>query len=155
MSIQLEVSAPNHAVAVQAIQARNITPGQLESFLTEVANADMQVLLDYLSKHIVTGETIGSIRMRLLERSNDKVTVAVGTQTRGSQLRWLDVGRKEVRPINRKFLRWISHPSGVIIFSRYSRATQPSNIMRTAATVAMSKAPEIAQRTIAVPQGTV
>ena len=155
MSIQLDVSAPYHATAVQAIQLRNITAGQLESFLTEVANADMQVLLDYLSKHVVTGETIGSIRMRLLERSNDKVSIAVGSSTRGSQLRWLDVGRKEVRPINRKFLRWISHPSGVIIFSRYSRATQPSNIMRTAATVAMSKAPEIAQRTIAVPQGTV
>ncbi|MFA5307147.1 MAG: hypothetical protein WC365_06900 [Candidatus Babeliales bacterium] len=153
MSIQLEVSTPYHAVAVQNLQMRNITPGQLESFLTEVANADMQVLLDYLSKHIVTGETIGSIRMRLLERSNDKVSVAVGTQSRGSQLRWLDRGRGEVRPVNRKFLRYIAHPSGVIIFSRYSRATQPSNIMQTAATTALAKAPEIAQRIIAMPQG--
>lgn len=151
--MQLEISAPYHAIAVQAVQARNVTPGQLESFLTEVANADMQVLLDYLSKHVRTGETIGSIRMRLLERSNDKVSVAVGTQTRGSQLRWLDVGRREVYPINRKFLRWIAHPSGAIVFARHARATQASGIMRQAALTAMAKAPEIMQRTIQTPQG--
>jgi small-conductance mechanosensitive channel len=148
--MQLEISAPYHAIAVQAVQARNVTPEQMDRFINEVANVDLQVLQDYLSKHVRTGETLNSVKIRTLERSNNKVSVAVGTQTRGSQLRWLDVGRREVYPINRKFLRWIAHPSGAIVFARHARATQASGIMRQAATTAMAKAPEIAQRTIQV-----
>ncbi|MFA5307668.1 MAG: hypothetical protein WC365_09525 [Candidatus Babeliales bacterium] len=154
--MQFIIEAPYHQAAVNNLQMQIITPNQLQAFVEYLANANMQVLLDYLGKHVRTGETIGSIRMRLIESGGDRVTVGVGSYGRGFQLRVLDRGRREIFPINKKFLRWIAWPSGAIVFARHARATQGSGIMKTAANVAISKIPEAIQKTItATPQGVV
>lgn len=153
--MEIQVSVPYHDAVKNQIATRNMSPQQLEGFLLEIGNANMQTLLDYLSKHMVTGQTFSSIQIRTLERTRDRVTIAVGTQSRGRELRFLDKGRREVRPINKRFLRWVAHPSGAIVFSRYSRATQPSNIMKTAANVAITKIPEAATKVLQTPSGVV
>jgi hypothetical protein len=146
--LQLTVEAPNGQLVASQISTAQITPRMLQTYVSEVANVHQSMLLEYLGGHIRTGQTIGSIRARIVESSADRCTVAVGSQQRGFQLRILDKGRREVRPVNRKFLRWIAHPSGVVVYSKYSRAVHGSNIMNRAAASAMSRAPEIAQRVV-------
>ena len=133
---------------MRQIQSINLTPEQLESFVTQVATVGLNVLLDYLQKHFRTGNTMSSVNMRFIERSPTRVTIGVGSQTRGHILRWLDRGRGEVYPVRAKRLRWLSWPEGIVIFARHARATQPSNIMQAMAEQAMSQAPAIAEQTL-------
>lgn len=141
--IGLRVSLPNHEYAVQQIRAEGLSAGQLESYTTEVAREAMELLLTYLGRHVRTGQTIGSIHMRLLESSADSVTVAMGTQSRGNQLRWLDKGRKAVYPIRRRFLRFVTFPDGALVYTKMCRATVGSDIMRSSAEAAMLKSSAI------------
>lgn len=151
MSIQLHVETPTHEKVVKSIQAQSPTQAQLLSIVFEIAGVAEQQILNYMQSHFRTGATMSSIRRRIVYANALGVAVAVGSQTRGQVLRWLDLGRGEVRPLRRRFLRYLLHPSGVVMFSKYSRATQASNIMRIAALEAVAASDSIVKRSMSNP----
>jgi hypothetical protein len=148
MSLQISITVPGHEANVSNIQSTNMTAQQLYDFLYKVCMEDHRVLKAYIAQHTRTGATINSIVILVREQSGDRVVMTVGSETRGNILRFLDKGRKDVYPINRKFLRWLTFPEGVVVFSKHSRAVPPSNIMKTAANAAVAKIPEFANEVL-------
>lgn len=149
--MDIQVVAPNLNQAVQQVTQNALSPQQLLSFTNEVAKVAEENILNYLAKHIRTGQTFYSIRRRLVESSPQRVSVAVGSDSRAFQLRILDKGRGEVYPIRAKRLRFTLFPSQIVIFARHSRAVPASGIMSQSAELALAKSKALADSTLRTP----
>jgi hypothetical protein len=122
----------------------------LEAVMLRVAYAALESMRNSMLGHSRTGLTRNSLNSWLVSSAPGTVSVAAGTQCRGSFLRWLDVGRGAVRPKNRKVLRWFTFPEHIAVFARYARATQGTALMAKAGADAIDQAPQIIQRTLRV-----
>ncbi len=140
MSLTLETSNGN--AVQQYIENKQVTPAQLSSIVQQLSDIAAYTILDYQKNHVRTGQTVQSIEAWMLENTGTRVSMAVGSRTRGNQLRWLDRGRAEVRPIRAKMLRF-ALPSGIFIFTKYARATQGIGFMDAALAKVASSAPQV------------
>lgn len=102
-----------------------------------------------------TGATAASIESWPLSVTIDHVRYAVGSKSRGHVLRWLDRGRREVRPKRirsardprfRAALRFVIE--GQVFFRYYVRPSPPLFLMYRSAQMALSKMEEIVKRNI-------
>jgi len=151
MSMTVKIDLPDHLPALQKIAATQ-TAYQVESLeliAWRIATVAEDSLRTDLASHVRTGETLASIQCWLLGKSQNEVSYAMGTRTRGMQLYWLDQGRREVRPITARSLRWIDR-NGMVVFSQYSRPTEALGIMRAAGLDALSRASAIIEEEIGV-----
>ena len=153
--MNVTIETPNHAQVIQYIQNIAATPMQLEQIVQLMAQEALRSMREDLASHSRSGATIESLETWPVTNTATSYALAVGTQTRGRQLRWLDKGRGEVRPIHLTktgkmgFLRWLSWPSHAIVFARYARATAGLNIMQKAGALAMVQSGAIVAKTLA------
>lgn len=146
--MELTVTAPNHSQVYNAVTNRRVTYLDMDTIVQSIAFEALQSIRGSLSSHIRTGLTIESTQIRKLAQSNNMVAYGVGSWTRGWQLRWLDRGRKEVYPVNRKYLRFQLWPSHQWVFARRAAATTGLNLMSTAIQRASTSAPKIVERVL-------
>ena len=151
MSMTVKIDLPDHLPALQKIAATQAaySADSLELIAWRMATVAEDSLRTDLASHVRTGETLASIQCWLLSKSQNEVSYAMGTRTRGMQLYWLDQGRREVRPITARSLRWIDR-NGMVVFSQYSRPTEALGIMRAAGLDALSRASAIIEEEIGV-----
>ncbi|MCW3994923.1 MAG: hypothetical protein NWE98_02085 [Candidatus Bathyarchaeota archaeon] len=135
-------------VSTVLVTEKILSPNQLLSFVNEVAKIAEENILNFLGKHIRTGQTYYSVRRRLILMSDNQVSIGVGSYTRGFQLRILDKGRKEVYPVRAKKLRFLLYPSQVVIFASHSRAVPASGIMKSSSEIALARSRQIADSTL-------
>ncbi len=145
----LRIETPNHSKTMEWIMNRNITFPQLQSMIIDMADTAGYSMLEDLGSHTRTGQTIQSIESVPVELSESRVAYFVGSRSRGQILRWLDKGRGEVRPKHLTpsgkmgYLRFLTYPEGVIIFTRYSRPTIGIGLIQKAVDRAMSRVSSI------------
>lgn len=151
LSFTVKIDLPDHLPALQKVAATEqaYAPESLELIAWRMARVAEDSLRTDLATHIRSGETLGSIQCWLVSKSQNEVSYAMGTRTRGMQLYWLDQGRREVRPVKAGSLRWVDR-NGVIVFSQYSRPTEPLGIMRAAGLDALSRASAIIEEEIGI-----
>jgi hypothetical protein len=144
------VSTPNHNQVVSWISQSEPKIDQLRSIIMQLGDIAGTVIMDGIKGHIRTGATVESIQSWVVSSSGNDFALAVGSLNRGNQLRWLDKGRGEVRPVKARMLRyWL--PSGAIVFSRYSRATVGIGFMAQATSRISVEAPKVIQSVLNVP----
>lgn len=119
-----------------------------EDIMQRIAFTALENMRESMTGHNRSSLTVESLMMWPLEQSNNQVSIAVGSQSRGQILKWLDKGRGEVRPVNRRFLRWFTWPEHVAVFSRYSRATTGIGLMIKAGDVGITQAANITTETL-------
>lgn len=141
------VQTPN-SITVTAQLNSILNPVDFEDIMQRVAYSALESMRQSMQGHNRTGLTRDSLTTWGLEASPERVSVAVGSQSRGQILKWLDKGRGEVRPKNHKYLRWFTFPEHIAVFARYARATQGIELMEKAGADAMNEAPQIIQRTL-------
>jgi hypothetical protein len=117
-----------------------LTKTRFETIIQTGANAALQSIKTVLSSHSRTGETLASLQVWTITNSDEAISLAIGSQKRGNILKWLDQGRGPVKPVNRKALRWLTHPDQVVIFAKYARATKALNFMSPAAIEGLNQA---------------
>ena len=151
MSMTVKIDLPDHLPALQKVATTQVAyqVESLELIAWRMARVAEDSLRTDLLMHVRTGETLGSIQCWLLGKSANEVSYAMGTRTRGMQLYWLDQGRREVRPITARSLRWVDR-NGMVVFSQYSRPTEALSIMRRAGLDALSRASAIIEEEIGV-----
>jgi hypothetical protein len=132
MSVQIRIDCPDHDNVLAKVFKADITPDELQMVVGRLCRAAEESLRESMIEHSRTGMTIESIQSWDLEISNDRVMMATGSLTRGAQLYWLDQGRREVRPINARFLHYFTWPEQIEMFSRYSAATLGTGLVRRA-----------------------
>jgi hypothetical protein len=129
---------PNHEQVINRLD-RILPYTSFEAIIQTAAKTAEQTIKQSLNSHNRTGETSDSVTTWTITKSDQVITLAVGSQTRGNILRWLDKGRGPVKPVNRKALRWLTHPDQVVVFAKYSRATKALNIMQPAAAAGLTQ----------------
>jgi len=142
MSMRLIIDVPDHQPVLQKLLATDLDTVKMGRFLGRLAGRAEESLRQSLRPHIRTGRTYASIESWFVNQTRLAATIAVGSRTRGQILYWLDRGRGEVRPVRARWLRWITR-EGIIVYAKYSRPTQPLNLMRRAALDALSQASNI------------
>lgn len=149
MALNVRIETPDTTKVVDGLEARNISFAQLEAIIQRVAMEALASMRDDLSSHVQTGLTIESTGITKVAQTTNMVSMFVGSQTRGAQLRWLDQGRGEVVPKHMTptgklgYLRFVLNPSGVLIFTRYARPTAGIGLIEKAASRAMSQVSNI------------
>jgi hypothetical protein len=111
-----------------------------ELIVQSAANKTLEEIKTALTPHSRTGETIASVHAWEITKTNTVIKIGVGSQSRGQILKWLDQGRGPVKPVNRKCLRWLTHPDQVVVFAKYARATKALNFMQPAAISGLQEA---------------
>ena len=131
------IDTPNHNDSIRFIEQRRMSPYQMDAAVQGMAFAALDSLRASLSSHIRTGLTTESLQIRKLGQTDSMVRYGVGTWSRGAQLYWLDQGRGEVVPKNRRFLRFQAWPAKTWIFTKRSAPTKGIGCMARAAQAAM------------------
>ena len=148
MSFEIRITAPDHDRVLAKVEQSKITGDQLHMIVSRMCRAAEESLRGSLIEHSRTGETMASIQSWELDLSNEHVMMATGSLTRGAQLYWLDQGRREVRPVVARYLHYFTWPEQIEVFSRYSRATIGTGLMRRAALDALSQSSSIIEEQI-------
>jgi hypothetical protein len=145
----LRIETPDHERTLEWINERNITFAELQSVVIQMADVAGYSMIEDLGTHVRTGQTIQSIEAVPIELSETHVAYFVGSRQRGQILRWLDKGRGEVRPKHLTksgqlgYLRFLTYPEGLVIFTRYSRPTVGIGLIEKAANRAMARVSNI------------
>jgi len=131
--MNITVTTPNHLEVMSWINNMKPTGIKLRRTM-EVMGLQAEAFLKSIvvaqaNKTWVTGETAASILSEITEATDTKVTVAVGSKLRGSTLRWLDRGRKEVVAKRAKALQFLGR-EGYFIYRKRVGPTQPLNLMQ-------------------------
>jgi hypothetical protein len=131
--MDLTVETSNHNLCMTFIEQRQVTPYQLDYALQGICSAALDSLRNSLGSHIRTGLTTESLQIRKLAQTDSMVRYGVGSWSRGKQLYWLDQGRGEVLPVNRKYLKFQLWPSHQVVFARRAKPTKGIHCMAQAA----------------------
>jgi hypothetical protein len=148
MSFTINVQLPNHEEAMTWLAGKDIGMDKLDSIMRDISaraeGALKQKVVEAINAPSIsrypklppTGLTLSSITSWLMEQSETRISYAVGSQTRGAQLYWLDRGRGWVYPKSR-FALWIKKDRAVDargkpIFRLFARPSQAHNVMENA-----------------------
>jgi hypothetical protein len=134
------IETPTHNDSILFIEQRRMSPYQMDTAVQGMAFAALNSLRTSLSSHIRTGLTTESLQIRKLGQTDSIVRYGVGTWSRGAQLYWLDQGRGEVTPKNRKYLKFQTWPAKTWIYAKRARATKGIGCMAQAAEKASQSA---------------
>lgn len=140
--IGVHIEIPDHLHVLEKLAEADFTTEQLEQVVLDMCRIGENSIREAISDHVRTGVTLASIESWLVQHDPNIVSYATGSRSRANQLYWLDQGRKEVRPVRARRLRWID-PNGIVVFSMYSRPTVALNFMRRAGLDALSQASAI------------
>lgn len=138
MSFTIQIDIPDHAATIEKVVQQDMKGTKLEQVIQRLAQVAEASMRESLIEHTRTGATAASIMSWPVEISDATVAYQTGSQTRGAQLYWLDQGRREVYPVASRFLHYFTFPEQIEVFSRYSRPTMPTGLMRRAALDAFS-----------------
>jgi len=141
MPLKIEVEGDREVK--EFIHKANVSGEKLARIMKLIAIVCEKQIKTLLTRHVRTGLTRASIESRILTETENEVVVAVGSWRRASQLRWLDRGRREVRPVTRRALRWWTWPGREKVFAMRARATSALNVLRQAALHAWALAEQI------------
>ncbi len=147
------IETPNHGNVVYSVAQRQPTFATLQSVVNRLADVAGYSLLESMQGHNRTGLTVRSIEAWTVAMSTSSYAVAVGSRTRGMQLKWLDRGRGEVRPKHLTksgelgYLKFVAK-DGATIFTRYCRPTQGVGLMERARGAVQAQAERILAETL-------
>ena len=158
--LEVRIDLPDHAEHMRWISGKEVTGDKLHNIIRDLALEDESALKMILHSATrvsqrgaypslpPTGATAASIEAWPLQVSDEVVSYAMGSRTRGHILRWLDVGRGYVYPRRARAL-WIKR--GRVeppIFRAFARPSPALFVMSRAMQIAMTKAEEIVRREI-------
>ena len=143
MSFTIQINLPDHDATITKVFQQDMTGAKLEQVIQRLCQVAEASLRESLAEHTRTGATAASIMSWPVAVSDATVAYQCGSLTRGAQLYWLDMGRREVRPVTSRFLHYFTWPEQIEVFSRYSRPTMPTGLMRRAALDALSQSSAI------------
>lgn len=156
--VVIKVDLPNHEEHMRWISAKEVTGDKLHNIVRNLALEGESALKQILhtatrvSQRGVypslppTGATAASIEAWPLQVSNEAVSYATGSRTRGHILRWLDLGRGYVYPKRARAL-WIKR--GRVeppIFRAFARPSPALHVMSRMMQMVMVKVEEIVER---------
>ena len=146
--VEIRFIAPRMEDFVRQVKAENITPDKVERIARLLALEAERAMKTELSNYVRTGLTRASIESWPLTITPVMAAYAVGSRTRGHILYWLDRGRGWVFPVKRRALRWIGR-GGEVVFSRYSRPSQPQFIFEKVRAWVQSQVDKIVSEVLA------
>ena len=120
----VEITLPDHERIYRQIS-------DLPTVSDQVLYRTMQLYAEELAGRMreKTPSNLGHTRASIEVREEGPLHFGIGSYSRGHILRWLDLGRGPVRPVTKKALHFFIGDEEV--FSMYSRATEPLDIMQS------------------------
>jgi hypothetical protein len=143
--MDITLSFPDHEQVINVLNSK-LNSADFEAIINAGAFHALESVRNVLRSHVRTGETLESVTTWKITDTPQVLSIAVGSQTRGQILKWLNNGRGPVRPKNKKCLRWLTFPDQIVVFAKYARATKPLKFMEPAGETALNKAAEEATK---------
>lgn len=140
----IQVHCPDHEDCMRWIEMTKMDMNKLDRVIHRAALENEGTMKEIVHRDVspeATGMTAASIETWLLMMTENIVSYAVGSRSRGHILRWLDRGRSWVYPVRARALRFWK--GGKKIFAMYARPSPALNILYRSAQLVWSRLDQI------------
>lgn len=143
MSLQITINLPNAQHAIEWIDSLGVKQEELDMFAQHLATNAVEYLREAVSdaiagpsmsafpKEPASGQTVASLTFWQIYSMPEMAIYKVGSQTRGAQLYWLNMGRRAVYPIRAKKLAIKKGKVFPPIFADYAQPSLAYFVLQT------------------------